>query len=358
MKRLTMNFAVGLLLAFGLPLVVSGQEKSVEDGTDISLTDKLLVDLSAAYYPMLNSGHASEDGHYLAQNQAELQTYYDLGLSYQYIEADYLRKQLNLPAGQGIIIEAAAKTGEGHKNGFRGGDIVLQVDQEPVDTQYKFVIALTEPRGEQRNVKLRRDGHDIDIIVRLDESDIKVEKRWIIGVYVDEISDITKSQLGIDGGVAITQLTDDGPAHNNGLVVHDIVTHIGGQPVNNPEELREVVGGCDGQELTLDVIRRGKKISVTLQPVETEQDSTLRAVYNWSVVAPQAVDLTETLPRQQRYWLQVMNDQKGQIAYWPEVKLDVTTTEPESVSDRLKNLEASMKRIEEVLKDKLNDDDD
>ena len=46
-------------------------------------------------------GFPAEDGHYLAQNELELQTYYDLGLGYRYLEDPLLRKSNPKDRGPG-----------------------------------------------------------------------------------------------------------------------------------------------------------------------------------------------------------------------------------------------------------------
>ena len=324
--------------------------------------DAVVLDAVGAYSGM----HASKDGHYLAHDLVELKTYDDLGLSYQFIAADYLRKQLELPAEQGIIITAAATDGEGLKNGFQSGDIVLKVDDEPVDTQYDFVIALSKDRGSERLLQVRRNGSDETFRVKLTKTDVVAEKHWIIGVYVDEVSDLAKSQLAIDGGVAVTGLVDDGPAHSAGIVEHDIVSHINGQLVNSLDDLKKVVAEGDGAALNLTVVRRGKKINVSVQPVDSPRS-------------------TMALARTgiQMRWLEAATNQAGidalastdQVAEYESVfRVQSNLPDPQeefvrlqlvddvakggspddaAVADRLDRLEASMKRIEAALKGQL-----
>ena len=291
-----------------------------------------------------NTMLSSEDGNYLAQNPVELQTYTDLGLAYQYIAEDYLRRQLGLKADQGIIITNATASGEGYKNGFRSGDIVLQVDDESVDTQYDLVIALSENRGQQRRASIRRDGQHLDLVLVLSESNIQIATRWIIGVYVEEISDVTRNQLGIDGSAAITQLTDDGPALKNGMLEHDIITHINDKLINNLEDLRKIVGSSEGESLSLDVVRMGGRIRLELSPQEVPDalvnkrtDAALANVAAWNYHLPDAANMAHGVYR---------------------LGLVPLEGKSESTDDRLNRLEASIQRIEELLKSLHGDSDD
>ena len=289
----------------------------------------------------LNQSHlASEDGNYLAQNEAELQTYVDLGLDYRFIEEEFLREQLGLPDEQGIIIEGVDEAGEGFRNGFREGDIVLTINEIPVDTQYDLVIALTEGRGEQQSAKVRRSGNEQDLVIVLSEPAVESPKRWIIGVFVDEITDVTRAQLGIESGVAITQLTEDGPAQQNGMVVHDIITHINGTRINSMEELREVVGGSNGAALKLEVVRMGKQVHLEFEPqqvVDASANVNIQGAY---------VDLSSNLIYDAAVgqW-QGINTPQG--AYqWGNVLVDGTETQARS---RLDALEKTVERLEEKL---------
>jgi len=172
--------------------------------------------------------------------------------------------------------------------------------------------------------------------------------RWIIGAFVDEISDVTKAQLGLEGGAAITQLTDDGPARKKGMVEHDIITHINGKLINNLDELREVVGSSDGQKLSLDFVRRGKKISLEFEPQEVPDESSNSTGLN-RIYSTYAQDLLINLAHTP--WTP---SDLAQGEYELSLVVDASV---ETTTARLDRLEASIKRIEEVLKDQLEDPD-
>ena len=236
---------------------------------------------------------ASDDGEYLAQNQTELQTYYDLGMTYKYISEDYLRRQLPLPDGKGLFVMTVDDEGEGRKNGFRAGDIIARVDELPIDTQYDFVIALAQDRGQSRSTKVVRDGAAIDLDIALTARTDEPEKqrtRYILGVTLDDISDVAKSQLGIESGAAVTSLTEDAPAQAMGVRVHDIIVAIDGSSISNLDDLKKVVEGSEGKTVTVDLIRGGNNLSIELQP---KQVPVANATYGYSV--------TRSVPLKIRY---------------------------------------------------------
>ncbi|MGI9517637.1 MAG: PDZ domain-containing protein [Pirellulaceae bacterium] len=213
------------------------------------------------------SNLASHDGEYLAQSGNELLTYYDLGMTWQFISEDWMRSQLQLPDEQGLIVQTADESGAGYKNGFRAGDIILLIDDESVDTQYDFVIAITGKRGQQCAATIRRKGEPMELAVLLSEIDeSETPSRYIIGVSVDEISDILKAQLGIEQGVAVTSVTEDGPAIKNGMVPNDIITHLNGDPVGSVEQLRDLLQQSGGESIELTLVRSAANLSITLTP--------------------------------------------------------------------------------------------
>lgn len=230
------------------------------------------VDFWAAYSGSLptvlveNQMHASDDGNYLAQNEEELQTYHDLGLTYQYIESPKIRAQLQLDDGEGIIIDSVVEGKAGIKY-FQEGDLVLRVADEPVDTQYDFVIKLNENRGNPVDAQLRRDGEEFKVTLRLDPVVVQKPNRWIIGVNVDEMGDTLKSHLNVNGAVVIT-VTPDSPAEKMGIQVHDIITAINGSEINNLDELKKVVQESKGNPVKIELLRAGNKMTLELTPMQ------------------------------------------------------------------------------------------
>lgn len=74
-----------------------------------------------------------------------------------------------------------------------------------------------------------------------------------------------------DGGIIITQLTENGPAAKAGLKVDDWVTRIDGKPIENMfRSLRQFMSGHQaGDKIKVDVVRGAKKFqaTITLEPL-------------------------------------------------------------------------------------------
>ena len=210
---------------------------------------------------------SSLDGEFTHPDGRLVQTYTDLGLKFQPVEPAYLARQLGLPEGQGLIVREQYESGAGFKNGFRVGDIVLAVDDVIIGSTTDVMATLAAARGSQSLVKAKRDGDPIELTIKLSEPDPpQSPQRWILGIYLESISELAMAQLNLEGGIVVTRLIDGGAAGKSGIVKHDIITHVAGQPVHSPEQLREILAKSNGEKLKVDFVRGGNKLSVTFAP--------------------------------------------------------------------------------------------
>lgn len=377
MNRTTRFFGFTTLAVLCLAMtshVIAQEDTGTDEADTLSVTMAqgvtaalLAQDVRSAkdlWVASFNTGLASEDGHYLAQNAAELETYNDLKLGYQYIEEDYLRKQLGLEAEQGIIIAQVDATGEGARNGFLAGDIVLKIDQEAVDTQYDFVIELTKDRGQQRTAAVRRDGTLIHLPIVLTEAEVEVPSRWILGIYVDEISELAKAQLSLKGGIAITSFTEDGPAAQAGLLEHDIISQVNGTAISSLEDLRAVLKESNGEAVEVEFVRLGKRLKVDVTPQKLQENvATVDAWTDFSFEEGRATYLPLFYNRLQQADLTTMDGaalaQLGDIAAARgTLLLDAATAmEAQTTKDRLAQIEEILAQLQAAIQE-LKDQDD
>lgn len=223
---------------------------------------------------LANKDLVAKDGNYLAQDKDELQTYYDLKMDYEYIESDLIRKQLRLNSGEGILVQTCDDTGQGYAAGFREGDLVLTVGDQPVDTQYDFVIAVTKLRGEHgAKAAVRRDGKKVEFDFYIEPVKQEASYRWIIGVMVESTSELLESHLGIQGAV-VTGVTAGGPAEKMSIRPNDIVLRIDNYDIHNLGDLGKAVQASKGKMIKIELLRAGNKMSLELKPKKLESKNT------------------------------------------------------------------------------------
>ena len=294
--------SVGLAIMFSLTLCLSTQAMPQGDDVPIEVAEEQQVDDSEmalaqlglrgaairellgqqdlstrGYQFLLPSGSGtwkilnqnvplSLDGEFADSDWLLVQTYMDLGLKFQPVEPAYLARQLGLPEGQGLIVREQDESGAGFKNGFRVGDIVVAADDVIIGSTTDLMATLAEARGSQSLVKAKRDGDPIELTIKLRPAPAQSPQRWILGIYLESISELAMAQLNLEGGIVVTRLIDGGAAGKSGIVKHDIITHVAGQPVHSPEQLREILAKSNGEKLKVDFVRGGNKLSVTFAP--------------------------------------------------------------------------------------------
>jgi hypothetical protein len=88
-----------------------------------------------------------------------------------------------------------------------------------------------------------------------------------LGVVSEPVPETFASHFGIDKAIVVKGLMPDGPAAQAGIAANDIITHIGGQAIQSPDELtRKVATHQPGEKIRVAIIRKGKSqdLDVTL----------------------------------------------------------------------------------------------
>ena len=286
----------------------------------------------------------SKDGEYLAQTKSELQTYYDLGLTYQYIDSPLIRQQLQLPESEGILVQSAKENGEGYQAGLRAGDLVLRVQDEPVDTQYDFVIALDKNRGKSTEAKLKRDGVVFDLAVEL--SPIQSKKRWILGVAGDKLSEALQIHLK-QTGVIVNLVTKDGPAEGAGIEVNDIIVKIDDEDIGSLDDLRNAVQKTEGGETKVTLMRAGVLMELTMMPVEHEYSGANRQLAISRFLTNQRNINSKSVVEYQLYSPLVLNARKSEESSDNDEQTESSSEEP-SFDELLHQIEMLKNQVEKL----------
>jgi membrane-associated protease RseP (regulator of RpoE activity) len=84
---------------------------------------------------------------------------------------------------------------------------------------------------------------------------------WL-GVQVAAVPDLAKKQLAIDDGLAVEDVTDGSPAAKAEIKKFDILVRAGDAPLKGISDLVKAVDVSQGKELTLTIVRDGKKQTV------------------------------------------------------------------------------------------------
>ena len=105
----------------------------------------------------------------------------------------------------------------------------------------------------------------MEVVAQL-KADGRVARGWL-GVVIQEVNRDLAESFGLDRphGALVSRVLEDSPAEQGGILEGDIITAFNGQAIDRSAELPHYVGRAKaGSDATLDVVRDGKKINITL----------------------------------------------------------------------------------------------
>jgi S1-C subfamily serine protease len=159
------------------------------------------------------------------------------------------------------------------KAGLKDGDELLAVGDQAAATRDEFIAAIRAKKaGERIGIKLRRDGKEMNVVVKLGERpetiaapqavpSEKVTQPQAPAPRDEAVARPTeRAYLGLsvregDEGVEIERVLPDGPAHAAGLANGDMLTKVGDRRIEKLTDL----------DAALQNVRPGQQIAVALR---------------------------------------------------------------------------------------------
>lgn len=208
-----------------------------------------------------------------------------IGVSVQDIDPS-LREAMALPQTGGALVSDVVPDGPADRAGIRARDVILRVEGTPVEDSGGLIAALREMspgqaieatilRGdEQLSRKIVLAGRPDDAgagrrvpapIERLKDLPRLLERPkegGLLGVQVHPLDEHLAPYFKVRGekGLLVLSVTPDSPADRSGLLPGDVLLRFNGEPVSQPQELRQQVARLDpGQEWRSDGIREGRE---------------------------------------------------------------------------------------------------
>ncbi|MEO1836638.1 MAG: S1C family serine protease, partial [Akkermansiaceae bacterium] len=106
----------------------------------------------------------------------------------------------------------------------------------------------------------RLPGQDGDLEPEAIPQVKQAPQAWL-GVLSEPIDETLGVHLDLESGVVLDYVAPDSPAEAAGLLQHDIVVKVDGEPVGDQDELREAIQTHDpGVEVTLTVVSKGEEV--------------------------------------------------------------------------------------------------
>jgi serine protease Do len=215
-----------------------------------------------------------------------------LGVAIEDISADKA-KELKLPAARGVLIQNVDPNGPAAKAGLKAGDVITDFNGQQLQGTAQFRREVREtPPGRNVPIIYWRDGKSQTMSVELASrrpsrsriadgmpampmiprelpGNFMVPRTPTLGIAAMDVSGQLGAYFSVpDGeGVLVTEVKENSPAAKGGLKAGDVITEVNAKRVHDLGELRAQLGeDRDAKPVSLTVIRKGAKTSVSVEP--------------------------------------------------------------------------------------------
>ena len=166
----------------------------------------------------------------------------------------------------GVVLNQISKEGAAEKAGLKTGDVILKINNLPVDSKSHFDEAISyQSPGDKIKILYTREGKVNEAYVTLTNREGTTEflKREIftsqtLGANLEKLSKVEKTKLGVDYGVRILQVKG-GLFRRLGIDEGFIITAINGKKIQDPEEIANIIENTRGRVVIEGINANGTK---------------------------------------------------------------------------------------------------
>jgi serine protease Do len=190
-----------------------------------------------------------------------------------------IARSFHLPKAEGVLLSDIAPAGPAARAGLAKGDIVLQMDGQPVNdpTQFQLKVSMTPP-GSNVTLKIFRNGSESTVTVKLGELPAKGEQAQgqgagstssLQGLSVDNLTPDIARQLRLPAntrGVVVTDVEPGSAAAEADIRRGDVIEEVNRKAVNNVSDFNRIVSSLGNQEVLLLINRAGSTFYIVLTP--------------------------------------------------------------------------------------------
>jgi serine protease Do len=189
-----------------------------------------------------------------------------------------LAESFGLEQPRGALVSQVQPGSPAEKGGVQTGDVIVEFDGRAIQESSDLppLVGRTEV-GKDAKLKVLRNGREKTLTVEVAElaSDDEVvaaaspgNSRSGLGVSVADLTPQQRAQLEIEeGGVVVTAVTD-GPAAEAGIRRGDVLLRLGSTPIENTQQLRQLVADAPAGKPIPILVRRGENtIFLAVAPV-------------------------------------------------------------------------------------------
>ncbi len=199
-----------------------------------------------------------------------------LGVGIQSLTKE-LAEQFGIKEGNGVLVNEVYEHDPAHEAGIKPGDIILSVDDSPVDSpnQLSRLVARVGP-GDNTKIRLLRDGKELTYLVPIVEKQQKstlaslpLQKSDVtLGLDVQALTAALAEQFELQEtvGVLVTKVERGGLAHSEGIQEGDLINEVNRETVRTVTQFSEAVAKVKpGQTILLRIIRKARAFFIVIK---------------------------------------------------------------------------------------------
>jgi S1-C subfamily serine protease len=176
-----------------------------------------------------------------------------------------LAKEEGLESTQGVYVSGLSENGAAKDAGIKPGDVITSINDIEVNTvsQLQEQISKYRPKDEVK-VLLKRKGSlkQFDVILRNMQGSTEIVRTdaiiEVLGATFEPITTAEKRRLGISNGVRVIDLKP-GKFMKVGIKKGFVVTSVNKTPVDSVNEISNILRGVDGGVIIEGVYNDGSK---------------------------------------------------------------------------------------------------
>ncbi len=187
-----------------------------------------------------------------------------LGVQIRDVDSDFAEER-DIPEVGGVYIVEVNANSAAEEAGLNQGDIIVNINGTDVNTtaELQELVARNSP-GDKITVTYKRDGrqYTTDAVLRNLQGDTSVltydSTNSFDGAVFNKVDDKVLEKLDLRGGVEITHISD-GKWKDEGIKPGFIITHVNKTPVDNVDQVLEILRNRRGGNLIEGMYQDGEQ---------------------------------------------------------------------------------------------------
>ena len=178
-----------------------------------------------------------------------------------------IAERLELNSLRGVVVSYLQTDGAAAMAGVQNGDVIIALNGQPIDARNVFEEQLSyRSPGDTIAITYQRNGQTLQSTVTLTnrEGGLGILRRELVnsqtlGAELEVVSKVERDVLGIESGVRIVKVFNNGLMARMDIQEGFIITAVNRQGINQPKELSQALENARGPVVISGLDARGRR---------------------------------------------------------------------------------------------------